>query len=103
VTGTKVTATSPFNFIMPQVLFFAFLLLTSAVGAWKDVSHGSLSLALIWNITNTVILGAFVLTAAREGRRTKRAAVAGRRVVDRPRRSAATRQPAFAGAPGGAA
>jgi cellulose synthase (UDP-forming) len=103
VTGTKVTATSPFNFIMPQVLFFAFLLLTSAVGAWKDVSHGSLSLALIWNITNTAILGAFVLTAAREGRRTKRAAVAGRRVVDRPRRSAATRQPAFAGAPGGAA
>jgi len=97
VTGSKVKATSPFNFILPQVLFFAFLLLTSAVGAWKDVSHGSLSLALIWNITNTVILGAFVLTAAREGRRTKRAAVAGRRVVDRPRRSAATRQPAFAG------
>jgi len=99
----KVKATSPFSFIMPQVLFFAFLLLTSVVGAWKDLSHGSLSLALIWNITNTVILGAFVLTAAREGRRTKRAAAVGRRAVVRPRRSTAPRQPAFAGAPGGAA
>ena len=103
VTGSKAKASSPFNFIMPQLLFFIFLLITSVVGSWKDWSHGALSLALGWNVTNTAILGAFVLTAAREGRRTKRAARAERRAVDRPRRSAAPRQPVLARAPGGAA
>ena len=64
---------------------------------------GALSLALFWNVTNTVILGAFVLTAAREGRRTKRAAAAERRAAGSARRTAAARQTVLAGAPGGAA
>ena len=66
VTGGTRTATSPFNYILPQVLFFAFLLLTSVVGAWRDQANGSLSLALAWNVTNTVVLGAFMVTALRE-------------------------------------
>ena len=66
VTGQAGKASSPFNFIIPQVLFFAFLALTTAVGAWKDWGNGSLSLALAWNATNTVILGAFCITALKE-------------------------------------
>ncbi|WP_426593991.1 glycosyltransferase family 2 protein [Cellulomonas sp. McL0617] len=73
VTGSKAKAASPFNFMIPQVLFFAFLTLTSVAGAWKDSSNGTFSLALAWNTTNALILGAFVVVAAREARRLKRA------------------------------
>lgn len=66
VTGQAGRASSPFNFMVPQVLFFWFLVLTTAVGAWKDWNTGSLSLALAWNATNALILGTFVLTAMRE-------------------------------------
>jgi cellulose synthase (UDP-forming) len=101
VTGRTVRASSPFNFIMPQVLFFVFLLLTSVVGAWKDMSHGSLSLALAWNATNTLILASFVLTAAREGRRTKQAAAVERRETGAAHRAAAPRQRVLAASNGG--
>jgi cellulose synthase (UDP-forming) len=74
VTGSKGAVSSPFNFMMPQVWFFAFLLITTAVAVWKDLGNGYFSLALAWNATNTVILGAFVLTAVGEARRNKRAA-----------------------------
>lgn len=73
VTGQKGAVSSPFNFMMPQVWFFAFLLITTAVAVWKDLGNGYFSLALAWNATNTVILGAFVLTAVGEARRNKRA------------------------------
>ena len=68
VTGQAGRASSPFNFMVPQVLFFWFLLLTTAVGAWKDWNSGTFSLALAWNATNALILGTFVLTAMREAR-----------------------------------
>ncbi|BDZ42508.1 hypothetical protein GCM10025865_18070 [Paraoerskovia sediminicola] len=71
VTGRKGAPTSPFNFIVPQVLFFVFLSLTSLVGAWKDWGSGSLSLALAWNTTNAVILGGFMITAFRESHSTR--------------------------------
>jgi cellulose synthase (UDP-forming) len=74
VTGRKGAYRSPFAFIGPQVLFFWFLLLTTVVGVWKDAANGVPSLALAWNATNTLILGSFVLTAWREGRRGRRAA-----------------------------
>ncbi len=73
VTGSRGRSESPFTFILPQVLFFAFLLLTSAVGAWRDLADGSLSLALAWNVTNTVILGGLMVAAAREARTSRRA------------------------------
>ena len=82
VTGSTGRTASPFNFMIPQVLFFVLLLLTSVVGVWRDLGAGTLSLALAWNATNTFILGAFVVTALREARTTRRA--------DRERRLAGT-------------
>jgi cellulose synthase (UDP-forming) len=94
VTGRKGAYRSPFAFIGPQVLFFWFLLLTTVVAVWKDVSSGAPSLALAWNATNTLILGGFVLTAWREARR-------GRRAARQAARAARTARPALAA--GGAA
>jgi cellulose synthase (UDP-forming) len=71
VTGSKAgrRRTSPFTFVVPQVLTFVFLALTSVVGAWKLAVTGEFSLALLWNTLNTLVLGAFVLTAYQESRR----------------------------------
>lgn len=96
VTGQKGAYRSPFAFMMPQVLFFQFLLITTVVGVWKDLGNGYPSLALAWNATNTLILGGFVLTAWKEGHRA-RAAVRAQRA---PRSTPAT-VPATA-LPGGA-
>ncbi|MDN4471426.1 glycosyltransferase family 2 protein [Demequina zhanjiangensis] len=57
---------SPFNFMVPQMLFFVFLGLTSVLAIWRDWIHGIPSLATGWNLINTVVLGAFMLAAARE-------------------------------------
>ncbi|WP_062313858.1 glycosyltransferase family 2 protein [Demequina rhizosphaerae] len=65
-------ARSPFNFIVPQVLFFVFLALTSLVAIWRDWDNGVVTLATAWNVTNTVILGAFLLAARREARALRR-------------------------------
>ncbi|MBG6239200.1 cellulose synthase (UDP-forming) [Mycetocola sp. CAN_C7] len=65
-TGDKNRARSPFNVMIPQVLFFVFLFLTSIVAVWRDVDNGMLTLATAWNVTNTIILGGFVATAVRE-------------------------------------
>lgn len=78
VTGQKGAYRSPFAFMQPQVLFFVFLLLTTAVGIWKDLGNGHLSLALAWNATNTLILGGFVITAWKEGHAGRIAARAAR-------------------------
>ncbi|NEM92082.1 glycosyltransferase family 2 protein [Galbitalea soli] len=66
VTGAKGKHSSPFNFIIPQVLTFAFLFLTSLVAVVKDYGHQTVTLATAWNVTNTVILGVFVVTAFHE-------------------------------------
>jgi cellulose synthase (UDP-forming) len=55
--------------MVPQVLMFTFLLLSSVVAVWRDVGHSQLTLATVWNITNTVILGVFVVAGLREHRR----------------------------------
>ncbi|GAA5519029.1 hypothetical protein Lsed01_01467 [Demequina sediminis] len=70
-TGTARGA-SPFTFIVPQVLFFVFLALTSVVAVWRDWGNGVPTLATAWNLTNTVILGAFLMAAAREARELRR-------------------------------
>jgi cellulose synthase (UDP-forming) len=75
VTGSgRGRAASPFNFIVPQVLVFVFLSLTSVVAIWRDVSNGQLTLATAWNITNSFIFGAFIVTAFREQSVNRRAA-----------------------------
>jgi cellulose synthase (UDP-forming) len=71
VTGTA-SQRSPFNFIVPQLLFFVFLALTSVVAIWRDANGGALSLATAWNVTNTLILAAFVGTAIHEHRAARR-------------------------------
>ena len=71
VTGAKGRAESPFNFIIPQVLVFVFLLLTSVVAIWRDVDNGQLTLATAWNVTNTLILAVFMVVATRESRRNR--------------------------------
>ena len=65
-TGSRTERVSPFNFIIPQVLFFVFVLLTSVVGIVKDYGHQTLTLATAWNVTNTIVLGIFVAAAFRE-------------------------------------
>ena len=72
VTGGKHRVASPFAFMVPQVLLFTFLLPTSFVAIWRDINHSQLTLATIWNITNTIILGAFIGAAFRELARRRR-------------------------------
>lgn len=93
VTGQKGAYRSPFAFMMPQVLFFVLLLLTTAVGVWKDLGNGHLSLALAWNATNTLILGGFVVTAWKEGHAGRLAARAEQRAARRRATSAAPTTP----------
>ncbi|HET9998896.1 MAG TPA: glycosyltransferase [Nocardioides sp.] len=81
VTGSTRGAASPFNFIIPQVLAFVFLLVTSLVAVWQIWRQDVVTLGAAWNITNTLILGTFMAVAWREAR-------LGRRSV---RRSRATR------------
>jgi len=72
VTGGSHKMASPFTFMVPQVLMFTFLLPTSFVAIWRDVNHSQLTLATLWNITNTIILGAFIGAAFRELARRRR-------------------------------
>jgi len=73
-TGTA-RGSSPFNFIVPQVMLFVFLFLTSLVAIWRDVDNGVFTLATAWNLTNTVIMGGFMLTARREARAIRKGRV----------------------------
>ncbi|WP_084127999.1 glycosyltransferase family 2 protein [Demequina sp. NBRC 110055] len=66
-TGTA-RSSSPYNYVVPQMLFFVFLLLTSAVGVLRDIEDGGVSLATAWCVTNTLILATFLRAARREAR-----------------------------------
>ena len=96
-TGTA-RGSSPFNFIIPQVLFFVFLFFTSLVAIWRDVDNGLLTLATAWNLTNTVILGGFMLTARREARALRKGrSLAGRMIPDAGRLSCQLPSPSWPG------
>lgn len=69
VTGQAKARTSAFAFVRPQVYLFTFLALTCVVAIWRDLVNQQLTLATAWNLTNTLILGRFLLEAGREGRR----------------------------------
>jgi cellulose synthase (UDP-forming) len=73
VTGQS-TRRSPFNFVLPQMMFFVFLALTTVVAVWRDTQNETFTLATAWNATNTVILGAFLIAVSRESRWIKRQA-----------------------------
>ncbi len=88
VTGANRGRTpSPFNFIVPQVLVFVFLALTSVVAVWRDLHNGQLTLATAWNITNTLVFLAFIVAAFREQARN--------RVADRERARGGVARPAL--------
>lgn len=97
-TGDRSGFTSPFNFIIPQILFFVFLALTSVVAVWRDMGNDEMSLATAWNVTNTLIMGGLIVTAFMESR--ARGAVAAspetraRRLATLSRRHAAATRPA---------
>ena len=71
VTGSTSKASSPFNFMIPQIVVFVFLLLSSAIAIWRDMGNSQLTLATAWNVTNTFILGSFMIVACREAWRIK--------------------------------
>lgn len=59
-TGTMGKRSSAFNFMIPQVLTFVFLLVASAVSLWRDLTLMSLNIATFWSVVNAVVVGAFV-------------------------------------------
>jgi cellulose synthase (UDP-forming) len=101
VTGAARATASPFNFITHQVWAFAFLLVTSVVGVWQAVTVSSVTLALIWNILNTLVLGLFIVTALHEARAIRRERRRRRRAgrSHQARTGRAARTPAVAPAP----
>lgn len=80
-TGAKNAIDSPFNYIVPQMLVFLFLALTSVVGVWRDLDNGVVTLATAWNVTNSCILLIFIGGAARESHVLKAHARAARKAV----------------------
>lgn len=70
-TNAKTAYDSPFNYVRIQVYIFIFLLLTSLVGIWKTVYTDQFSIALIWNVVNTICFGYFVYEAILEAHRLK--------------------------------
>jgi cellulose synthase (UDP-forming) len=80
-TGAAGKKSSPFNYIVPQMLTFLFLGLTSVVGVWRDMDNGVVTLASAWNITNSLIIGSFIGFAFREAARMKREARVARRLT----------------------
>jgi cellulose synthase (UDP-forming) len=82
-TGAKAAIDSPFNYIVPQMLMFLFLALTSVVGVWRDMDNGVVTLATAWNVTNSLVLLVFIGGAARESHVLRRQARADRRAVGR--------------------
>lgn len=66
VTGRAGRANSPFQFILPQILTFVFLAVTACVGLWKVEWTGEISIAVIWNLLNVLVLGTFLGIAAHE-------------------------------------
>lgn len=86
VTGGVRRRSSPFNVMVSQTLFFLFLALTSVVAIYKDFGDGALTLATAWNVTNTFIIGAFIVTAVVESQRIRREHRASRRATHVPTR-----------------
>jgi cellulose synthase (UDP-forming) len=85
VTGAG-ARTSPFLYIRVQSLFFLFLLATTLVGVWKFDWTGQLSVALFWNVVNTVALGGLIIVAFREQQQDRRRARNRRQLQTAPRR-----------------
>ncbi len=66
VTGASRGRNSPWNFVIPQIVTFVFLALTSVVAIVRDVGNGVATIATVWNVLNTGILALFLFAAWRE-------------------------------------
>ena len=73
VTGRAGRAASPFNYIVPQMLMFLALVVTSVVGFWKAEWSSTVTLALVWNTVNAAALAVFLGIAVREAAALRRA------------------------------
>lgn len=71
VTGAATRKRSPFNFIVPQVVVFVSLLITLAIGIWRDSMYSMVSVATVWTGLNTIILGTFMGVALHEQARSR--------------------------------
>jgi cellulose synthase (UDP-forming) len=67
VTGAT-KKSSAFNFIIPQVLIFVFLLGVAIVSVWRDLTLGQLNVATFWSVVNTLAVGAFIGVGFHEAR-----------------------------------
>lgn len=65
VTGASRGRNSPWNFVIPQIVTFVFLALTSVVAIVRDVGNGVATIATVWNVLNTGILALFLFAAWR--------------------------------------
>lgn len=72
VTGALGRRASPFNFMIPQLLVWFFLVWTTAVSILRDITLGYLNVATAWNGINLLALSAFVAVALGELRRERR-------------------------------
>ncbi|CAN5363243.1 hypothetical protein BH09PAT4_BH09PAT4_05020 [soil metagenome] len=68
VTGQTGNDDSPFNYIVPQIILFAFLLLVDLVALLNFYQTATFSVALLWNLINTYVFGYFIYLAYREYR-----------------------------------
>ncbi len=67
-TGNRKGIDSPYNYIVPQILIFVFLIFTSAVGVWKTYYYEVMPISLIWCLLNTLVFGVFLHIARKEHR-----------------------------------
>lgn len=65
-TGAARRRVSAFNFMIPQILLFATLLIGFATSVWRDVNLGFFNIATMWLAINTVALGAFLFIGCQE-------------------------------------
>ncbi|MFP5416375.1 MAG: glycosyltransferase family 2 protein [Actinomycetes bacterium] len=76
VTGATGGKTSPFNYMIPQVLVWVFLIYATVVSVFRDMTLGYLNIATVWNAINLLALSAFVAVAFSESGRLPQRRVA---------------------------
>lgn len=79
---------SPYNYVIPQILIFLFLVFTEYVGVIKAMDTRALSLTIFWNSLNLLLFAGFLLLASRENRQLKKQARKARRAARRSQRLA---------------
>lgn len=68
VTHSKSNEDSPFNYIVPQIILFIFLIITSIIAAFDVLwyKNSGIIAAFSWNLVNTFIFGFFIWITYKE-------------------------------------